>query len=445
MTTYFDGTYSARAINARTNAAGTPVTDLTAEEDRLSHSFVTEGWVLEPDSFAPSAGDGMDLLIGSTGARTDYFVVEGDATGQEKYVVRLAARATVSLDSADGTLDRIDEVYLVVEDHAYDGNSRSLARLAYRKGTAAVSPSAPGPDVGWNAYAKLATIDIPAGAPSLGSATITDERSTSQLVVDAGTLDGLVSSDFATSGHNHDADYAPLSHDDATSGHPTATTSDPGLMDSADKSKLDGIESGAQVNPDANTLLNQVKNVDGPGSGLDADTIDGSGSGTLAVSTHNHDSRYYQESEIDVQAAGKRNTPEAAWLERTSNTSSIFGSGSAFTATFNSIVEDDWGGAHLFDDVRDLTASKYYIVEAQLIFEANSTGIRQASIVSSTQGTLATNRKMAVSGDSTVVQVMTVVKATGGAEEITIQGYQTSGSSLALLSGGHFRVLALGH
>jgi len=42
-----------------------------------------------------------------------------------------------------------------------------------------------------------------------------------------------------------------------------------------DGTKLDGIEAGAEVNPTASELLTSIKTVDGTGSGLDADTLDG--------------------------------------------------------------------------------------------------------------------------------------------------------------------------
>ena len=43
----------------------------------------------------------------------------------------------------------------------------------------------------------------------------------------------------------------------------------------ADGNKLDGIEDGAQVNPSNTEILNSIKAVDGAGSGLDADLLDG--------------------------------------------------------------------------------------------------------------------------------------------------------------------------
>ena len=44
---------------------------------------------------------------------------------------------------------------------------------------------------------------------------------------------------------------------------------------SSDHSKLDGIESGATADQTASEILTLIKTVDGSGSGLDADTLDG--------------------------------------------------------------------------------------------------------------------------------------------------------------------------
>lgn len=93
-----------------------------------------------------------------------------------------------------------------------------------------------------------------------------------------------------------------------------------------DGSKLDGIESGATADQTASEILTAIKTVDGSGSGLDADTLDGShasafltgnqtitlsgdvsGSGTTSISvsvvndSHTHDGRYYTESESDLR------------------------------------------------------------------------------------------------------------------------------------------------
>ncbi len=54
-----------------------------------------------------------------------------------------------------------------------------------------------------------------------------------------------------------------------------ATTSANGLMSSSDKSKLNGVESGATADQTAAEILTAIKTVDGAASGLDADTLDG--------------------------------------------------------------------------------------------------------------------------------------------------------------------------
>jgi len=47
-----------------------------------------------------------------------------------------------------------------------------------------------------------------------------------------------------------------------------------GLMTGADKTKLNGIETGATADQTASEILTAIKTVDGSGSGLDADTVD---------------------------------------------------------------------------------------------------------------------------------------------------------------------------
>lgn len=63
---------------------------------------------------------------------------------------------------------------------------------------------------------------------------------------------------------------------------PAVTTSLAGLMSAADKTKMDGIEAGATGDQTAMEILTAIKTVDGAGSGLDADLLDG------------HDISYFQ-------------------------------------------------------------------------------------------------------------------------------------------------------
>lgn len=113
--------------------------------------------------------------------------------------------------------------------------------------------------------------------------------------------------------------------------HPTATTTTPGFLSSADKSKLDGIQAGAEVNQNAyshvqvgSSLVSALTKTDilklvagsnlaltpdasqrqvtlavapqGSGSGLDADTVDGQHASAFASANHNHDTAYVQKS-----------------------------------------------------------------------------------------------------------------------------------------------------
>ena len=56
---------------------------------------------------------------------------------------------------------------------------------------------------------------------------------------------------------------------------PEATPSQPGLLSAADKTKLNSIETSATADQTAAEILTAIKTVDGSGSGLDADLLDG--------------------------------------------------------------------------------------------------------------------------------------------------------------------------
>ena len=60
-----------------------------------------------------------------------------------------------------------------------------------------------------------------------------------------------------------------------------ATSSIAGLMSTTHHDKLDNIEAGATGDQTANEILTLIKTVDGAGSGLDADTLDGISSGSF--------------------------------------------------------------------------------------------------------------------------------------------------------------------
>jgi len=79
------------------------------------------------------------------------------------------------------------------------------------------------------------------------------------------------------------ATVADDSHD-----HTNATTSADGFMSASDKTKLDGVETNATADQTASEILTAIKTVDGDGSGLDADLLDGNQASAFAASGHNH-------------------------------------------------------------------------------------------------------------------------------------------------------------
>lgn len=430
-TTYFDATIGARAIGLRTDNAGSGVSpDLTAEEDRYESADISQGFVAPSDAFEVTEATVWNVNVGSGATDVDVYAVAGADVGQGTYIVRLdQAGDVVTITAADGSNPRIDEIYLVVVDNIYDAGGKSLPRLAYREGTADASPSAPGPDAAWDAFVILATIDLPTAAADILACTITDERTISQLVVDAPTLEGMDSTEFSVDGHLHDADYAQLSHVGSESEHPDATVSASGLLTASDMTKLDGIEASADVNETDAELLVTLKTVDGAGSGLDADLLDGLHLASYGLSGHNHNSRYYTESEQDSFMGDK--APKTERVKAYKNVNQSIANLTVSDVLLQAETVDDWGGhggsnAFVSDD-----AAGYYLFIGQVQFAASSGGdMRQVDLWHSTAGIIGYARTPENgAGDAVVIQVMTVFKMTGS-QSVRMRAYQDSGGNL---------------
>ena len=118
-------------------------------------------------------------------------------------------------------------------------------------------------------------------------------------------------------------DAAPSSHVGSTgSAHGAVTSSTNGFMSAADKSKLDGVETGANkythpgtgTNPHGTTKTDlgignvtndaQVKRSE-MGSSSGVATLDSNGVNAQAPKSHTHDDRYYTESEANTKFATK--------------------------------------------------------------------------------------------------------------------------------------------
>lgn len=435
-TTYKDTLIGIRAITDRTDSAGTGVTnDLSAEEERYSNALFSEGWIAPSDSFEPVSGGAAtwEVDLGSGVAYTDLYVVPGKAVGQGNYVVRLDQTGkTVTIDSSNVSNPRTDEIYLVVLDSAYDATGLSLPRIGYRKGDAGPSAQAPGPDPSWQAYTILASVYVPASSVDIAAATITDERVRSQSTADAPTLEGLAAGDISSAAHLHNTDYAPLAHVGSDDGHPDATVSVDGLMSAADKSKLNAIESLAEVNLSATELRTLLLTADGSGSGLDADTLDGVGNASYGHASHLHDVNYYIKSEVDALYLPKAWKPQRVVIVRTA--SQVITSGVELAPGMIEI-EDDWGGhsgssAAISDDDAGL-----YWIEATAEFAYSSAGNMRQLRVAHGSTTFMVGRKKPITSSpySTIVRAEGFTQMTGS-EAVYLYVYQDTGSNLNLLN-----------
>ena len=425
-TTYYDGTYSARALGLRTDNAGGDVSpDLTGEEDRFESADIGPGFVT-PDAFEVTAATVWNVDVGSGTTDADVYALSGEV-GQGTYIVRLDQAGDVLTIAASEADPRKDEIYLVVVDNDYDAGAKSLPRLSVRGGVAAGSPSAPGPDAAWDAYELLATIDIPGSAADILACTITDERTASQLIVDAPTLGGLDSTDFSADGHLHAADYAPLAHVGTDDEHPDATASASGFMSAADKGKLDGVEASADVNETNAELLVTLKTVDGAGSGLDADMLDSLHLASYGLSGHNHNSRYYTESEQNTKMNAK--APATERVRVTKNAVQSIANVTVVDLFLQTELVDEWGGhsgsnAHINDD-----GAGYYLLIGQVQFQADAGGdIRHLELYHNADGIIAYGRTGDVGGsDVVVVQVATIYKFSGS-ENVKMRCYHDAGA-----------------
>lgn len=86
---------------------------------------------------------------------------------------------------------------------------------------------------------------------------------------------------------------------------PKATSELDGLLTKEDKAKLDTIQPYAEPNKTTSQILNELKTIDGHGSDLDADLLDGKHASDFASATHDHDGRYYTQTQLNTMLAGK--------------------------------------------------------------------------------------------------------------------------------------------
>jgi len=200
-TTLVDSTFSSAYLGLRTDNAGASVTDTTAEEARLLTTLLNPGYISPAAAWqvTAQASPNMTVRVGSLAAKTDYYVVSGTTAGQGNYLVRLDVTSqNVTITAADASQTRTDEIYVVIQDNAYDSSARVLPRIGYRSGT--LGGANPGPDGAWTAYALLARITVAPTVTTIVNANISDQRVQASFVSGIGLAAAVAKTLFTTKG-----------------------------------------------------------------------------------------------------------------------------------------------------------------------------------------------------------------------------------------------------
>lgn len=179
---------------------------------------------------------------------------------------------TLDLDTADGALKRIDAIVCRLD------KVNNRAEIVVKKGAPSSAPIVVPPvrDANYDEL-YIATVLIGAGVISISASAITDQRL--------------------------NEDYCGLMRDGVT-GIPTAPMQAQvqQLIDHL-RAEVDGIEQGSEV------MLKTVYDADGDGAVDKAAAVPWDGvtgkPGTFTPSTHNHDDRYYTETEMNTKLNGK--------------------------------------------------------------------------------------------------------------------------------------------
>jgi hypothetical protein len=134
-------------------------------------------------------------------------------------------------------------------------------------------------------------------------------------VADADKVDGLHASELVSQGHNHDDRYYLKDTIDAfLAGYDFTDLADTPSSYGGQGGKViqvktteDGLEFGTIAGGGSGDMTKAVYDQDNDGLVDDADKVDGYDASDFAAASHDHDSRYYTESEIDMSLSGKAN------------------------------------------------------------------------------------------------------------------------------------------
>ena len=225
-------------------------------------------------------GHVTNVATGATGNMTGFFVEDGDGTEVQIVNARewkFVEGTGIDINWTDTSHGNDSDPYDLT--FAIKNNSIGIDQLNVTDGTN-------GQVLTTNGSGTLSFSTVTSGSSYGWTLAGTDIESGDEI-----TLAGGLSFDSSTN---------TLSQTDNNTTYSNATTSADGLMSSTDKTKLDGIASGAEVNVQSDWnatsgdafIQNKPNLFDGAYSSLSGVPS------TFAPSSHNHDGRYYTESEM---------------------------------------------------------------------------------------------------------------------------------------------------
>lgn len=308
--------------------------------------------------------------------------------------------------------DELEQGFEIVRVTAHTASSTSATIQRAREGTSAPTS--------WPSGVKVVASVTKADLDGLVSAT-------AQVASDLAEEVGFIDANIAQLDENFQQHHGSAS----TAAHPPATTDAAGFMSASDKSKLNGIAEGAQVNLSASATLDLLKTVDGAGSGLDADLLDGNSSAAFATAAHNHSGVY--------AVSGHQHPIWNATLAYKSADAST--SSTTLTAmTMTAEAYDTLSGHSTSSNTQRVVLGEggLYLVIAQATFAAASGGTRMVQISQNGSGNVRAVSRVPSAGsvEATVVNCQALVFANAGTEYVEAHTYQDSGGALNVIGSG---------
>ena len=389
-------------------------------------------------------GGSVSLNTGNIGEHTDY-----------RYFTDARARTSVSV-SGDLVYNSSTGVFSFTErtDAEVRGLVSATGSLSYNSTTGVMSFTMPAQNTsnvteGTNLYFTNARADARIAAASTSDLSegtnlyYTDARADARvaLIVDSapGTLNTLNElaaalgddANFSTTVTNSIATKLPLAGGALTGAVTTNSTFD-GRNVSVDGAKLDGIETGATADQTAAEILTAVKTVDGSGSGLDADLLDGMN----ATDSRAGNTIVMRQANGYMQALYVNTTDDAAstslgWLYGQRSNSD--GYHRRFTAasikTWGGFwaSDNDGAGSGLDADLLDGQQGSYYYAASNPSGYTTNTGTLTAETVSSTNA-------VTITGTKYFAPAGTVTSPLGGGGNASLQAYSVGGNYAAFMA-----------